>query len=121
MLDLEIKGALYAKGDDVQRTETFKVREFVVEVVGERFTDHALKCSSRMISALYLIGLMLAILVLVKANLGGRKSLKDGKELFFNSVNAWYIKVENEAARPSAATQSQPQQDPQKGDGDLPF
>ena len=57
--------------------------------------------------------------IMVKANLGGRKSLKDGKESFFNSVSAWYIKVENEAAQPSAATQLQPY--PKKGDGNLPF
>ena len=120
MLDFEIKGTLYAKGDEVQRTETFKVCEFVVEIVGERFTDYV-KMQLTNDKCALIDKANIGDTILVKANIGGRKSLKEGKESFFNSVNAWYIKVENEAARPSAATQSQPQQDPQKGDGDLPF
>ena len=120
MLDLEIKGTLYAKGDEVQRTETFKVREFVVEIVGERFTDYV-KMQLTNDKCALLDRANVGDTILVKANLGGRKSSKDGKESFFNSVNAWYIKVENEAAQPSAATQSQPQPEPQKEDGDLPF
>ena len=118
MLDLETKGTLYAKGDEVQRTETFKVREFVVEVVGERFTDY-IKMQLTNDKCALIDKANIGDTILVKANLGGRKSLKDGKELFFNSVNAWYIKVENEAAQPSEAMQPQPE--PQKGDGDLPF
>ena len=118
MLNFEIKGALYAKGDEVQRTETFKVREFVVEVVGERFTDY-IKMQLTNDKCALLDRANIGDTILVKANLGGRKSLKDGKESFFNSVNAWYIKVENEAAQPSTTTQSQPEL--QEGDGDLPF
>ena len=118
MLDFEIKGTLYAKGDEVQRTETFKVREFVVEVVGERFTDY-IKMQLTNDKCALIDKANIGDTILVKANLGGRKSLKDGKESFFNSVSAWYIKVENEAAQPSTAKQLQSY--PQKGDGDLPF
>ena len=120
MLDLEIKGTLYAKGDEVQRTETFKVREFVVEVVGERFTDYV-KMQLANDKCALIDRANIGDIILVKANLGGRKSLKDGKESFFNSVNAWYIKVENEAVQPGVSTQQQTQPEPQKGDGDLPF
>ena len=53
----------------------------------------------------------------VKAIINVQAREWDGK--WFTNLNVWKIEVLE--AAPSSGSQSQPQQDPQKGDGDLPF
>lgn len=115
-LDLEATGVLFMKGEVVQRTETFKIVEFALEIAGERFTSYP-KFQLTNDKCALIESANIGDTITVKANLNGRKYEKDGKTSFFNSVDAWKIEVVQKAQPGAAQSTQQPAQE----EGNLPF
>lgn len=124
MASFEITGMLIAKEDTIKRTETFSVREFVLEIAGERFSDYIKMQLSNDKCALIDTALIGDTLT-VSFNLRGRKWDKDGKTTYFNSLDAWRVKVESNFTQqqPTTFVTTSPVQGGEviNGDGDLPF
>ena len=121
MANLELKGTLIEKGETVQKSETFKVREFFIDVAGEKFSDFYKvqlandKCS-------LIDSAKVGDTLDMKLNVRGRKWYRDGKMSYFTTLEAWFVKVEANN-QPGAPTQQINSTDPEKGDGEneLPF
>ena len=92
MGSFKVVGKFIVKGETEKKTETFSVREFVVEEPGERFNQFIKfqlsndKCS-------LIDSFNIGDEVEVEFNLQGRKWEKDGKVDYFNTLSAWKIKV----------------------------
>ncbi len=121
-------GVLVVKEDIVKKTETFSVREFVIEVAGERFSDYVKFQLSNDKCAL-LDSFQLGDLMEVSFNVRGRKWEKDGKVTYFNSLDAWRMKRADGAGASGAADMGQmappsfttTEVSNAKDGGDLPF
>jgi len=124
MESFKINGTLYQKNDTVPKSDTFKVREFIVEVINEKnsewndlikFQLENDKCSAIDSTAI-------GASITVYFNLRGRKWEKDGKVNFFNTLTAWKIEAEQaQSDQPTASdAQSRTQEPGEKGDY-LPF
>jgi hypothetical protein len=93
-MQYELTGKLVFKTETQQRTEKFKVREFVVEVT-EEVKDKAysqlikLQASNERTSVLDDINI--GDEVKVHFNLRGSKWEKDGKTSYFTNLDAWKI------------------------------
>ena len=95
-MSYEITGKLAAKFDTIQRTETFKTREFVLEksedVNGRIITNYVkFQCVQDKTALLdrYSIGDDLKI----SFNLRGTKWVKDGRENYITNLDAWRIET----------------------------
>jgi hypothetical protein len=93
-MSYEIIGKLVAKFDIVQRTETFKTREFVVEktedINGRSITNYVkFQCvqDKTAMPDRFNIGEEVKVLF----NLKGSKWVKDGKENYITNLDAWRI------------------------------
>ncbi len=91
-MSYEITGKLVAKFDIVQRTETFKTREFVVEktedINGRAITNYVkFQCvqDKTAMPDRFNIGEEVKVLF----NLKGSKWVKDGKENYITNLDAW--------------------------------
>ena len=91
-MSYEIIGKLVAKFDIVQRTETFKTREFVVEktedINGRAITNYVkFQCvqDKTAMPDRFNIGEEVKVLF----NLKGSKWVKDGKENYITNLDAW--------------------------------
>lgn len=91
MAKLEIKGILVSKGETEQKTETFKVREFVVLVTDGEYSDY-FKIQLSNDNCNRIDNIQINTEVEVKLNVKGRKYEKDGKTNFFTTLDAWYVK-----------------------------
>lgn len=90
----EITGKLIEKYDIVQRTETFKIREFVIEVTDEfggRQISNYIKFQCTQDRTALPDRFNLGDEVKVHFNLRGTKWVKDGKESYFTNLDAWRI------------------------------
>lgn len=98
-MSFEITGKLVAKYDIVQRTETFKTREFVIEksedVNGRTITNYIkFQCVQDRTSMpdKFNIGDE----VKISFNIKGTKWVKDGRENYITNLDAWrmeYVKL----------------------------
>lgn len=93
-MSYEITGKFIAKFDIVQRTETFKTREFVVEktedINGRTITNYVkFQCvqDKTAMPDRFNIGDEVKVLF----NLKGSKWMKDGKENYITNLDAWRI------------------------------
>jgi hypothetical protein len=91
-MSYEIIGKLVAKFDIVQRTETFKTREFVVEktedINGRAITNYVkFQCVQDKTAMPDRFNLGDEVKVLF--NLKGSKWVKDGKENYITNLDAW--------------------------------
>ena len=135
MSDFKVTGALVVKDDEKIITATFRTREFVIEVAGERFSDF-IKFQLTQDKCPLIDSFQVGELVEVSFNLRGRKWEKDGKVSYFNSLDAWRLKKADgtgasaPAAGASTFAASQPVAAPvftstnvanEKDNGDLPF
>jgi hypothetical protein len=91
-MSYEITGKLVAKFDIVQRTETFKTREFVIEksedIGGRTITNYVkFQCVQDKTSMpdRFSIGETVKVLF----NIKGTKWTKDGKENYITNLDAW--------------------------------
>lgn len=121
-------GSLVVKEEIVKKTETFSVREFVIEVAGERFSDFVKFQLSNDKCAL-LDSFQLGDLMEVSFNVRGRKWEKDGKVTYFNSLDAWRMKKADGAGASGSVDMGQmappsfttTEVSNAKDGGDLPF
>ncbi len=91
-MSYELIGKLVAKYDTVQRTETFKTREFVIEknedINGRTITNYIkLQCvqDKTAMPDRFNIGDEVKVLF----NLKGTKWMKDGRENYITNLDAW--------------------------------
>ncbi len=122
----EIQGKLIAVYNTVQRSESFKTREFVIETSeensGRMFTSYIkFQCTQDRTSMCdkFAIG----DTVKVHFNLRGSKWSKDGRDNYITNLDAWRIEslqaanaAVQEAKQPSSANPNTPGEE-----DDLPF
>lgn len=130
-MSYELTGKLIAKYDTVQRTETFKVREFAVEKTDEingRTITNFIKFQSVQDKTTIIDRVNIGDEIKVYFNIKGTKWEKDGKTSYFTNLDAWRIeqllqpggseaKTDNEFIEPLDTFNSAP---PDAVD-DLPF
>lgn len=110
---MELIGKLEEVRDAIQRTATFTVREFVLEVENPRnaqWNDHILfQVSNNNVGLLdtFSVGQMIKVTFDIQ---GRRWTGQDGTQRVFNTLSAWRIEAaENaQAAAPASAPTAQP-------------
>ncbi len=95
-MSYEITGKLIAKFEIVQRTETFKTREFVIEKsedIGGRVITNYVKFQSVQDKTALLDRYNLGDEIKVQFNIKGTKWNKDGKDNYITNLDAWRIEA----------------------------
>lgn len=90
----EVIGKLVAKYDTIQRTETFKTREFVVEKsddIGGRIINNYVKFQCVQDKTSLPDRFNIGDEVKVSFNLKGSKWVRDGRENYITNLDAWRI------------------------------
>jgi len=93
-MSYELTGKLVAKFDTVQRTETFKVREFAVEKtddIGGRTVSNYVKFQLVKDKTSILDKVNIGDDRKVHFNIKGTKWEKDGKVSYFTNLDAWRV------------------------------
>ena len=93
-MSYELTGKLIAKYDTVQRTETFKVREFAVEKtedIGGRTIVNYAKFQCVQDKTAIVDKVNVGDDIKVYFNIKGSKWEKDGKTSYFTNLDAWRI------------------------------
>ena len=109
-MSFEITGKLVAKYDTVQRTETFKTREFVIEKtedINGRSISNYIKFQSVQDRTAMPDRFSIGDEVKVSFNIKGSKWTKDGKENYITNLDAWrmeHIKLSQD----NGSVQTQP-------------
>ena len=124
----EAEGKLYKIMDTVQITDTFRKREFVVEMVDGAYTQ-LIKFQMVQNNCDKLDGFKEGENVNVTFNLRGREYTKDDKTTYFTNLDAWKIQKQTEATQqaapaPAASSFPSPADAPPPMPGsndDLPF
>ncbi|WP_298302472.1 DUF3127 domain-containing protein [Hydrotalea sp.] len=91
-MSYEITGKLVARFDVVQRTETFKTREFVIEKseeIGGRTITNYVKFQCVQDKTAMPDRFTIGETVKVQFNIKGTKWVKDGKENYITNLDAW--------------------------------
>ncbi len=93
-MSYEITGKLIEKFETIQRSETFKVREFVIEksddIGGKTITNFIkFQCTQDRTSIVDRVNT--GDEIKVHFNIRGAKWEKDGKVSYFNNLDAWRI------------------------------
>jgi hypothetical protein len=100
-MSYELSGKLVAKFDIVQRTETFKVREFAVEKTDEingRSISNFVKFQCTQDKTAIVDRINIGDEIRVFFNIRGTKWEKDGKTNYFTNLDAWKIEPVSKAA-----------------------
>ena len=95
-MSYEIAGKLLAKYDTVQRSDTFKTREFVLEKsedIGGRLITNYVKFQCIQDKTSILDRFNQGDEVKVSFNLKGSKWMKDGRENYITNLDAWRIET----------------------------
>ncbi len=95
-MSYEITGKLVARFDIVQRTETFKTREFVIEksedINGRTITNYVkFQCVQDKTAMVDRFGI--GDDVKVQFNIKGTKWVKDGKENYITNLDVWRMET----------------------------
>lgn len=93
-MSYELTGKLAVKYDTIQRTESFKIREFVVEKtedIGGRSITNYIKFQSVQDRTSIIDRVNAGDEIKVYFNIRGSKWEKDGKTSYFNNLDAWRI------------------------------
>lgn len=126
----EVIGKLVAKYDTMQRSETFKTREFVIEKsddIGGRMITNYIKFQCVQDKTALPDKFNLGEEVKVSFNLKGSKWSKDGRENYITNLDAWRIEQAGSLAQnmqqntASAKSDFVPDADPGDVVDDLPF
>ena len=95
-MSYEITGKLIARFDIVQRTETFKTREFVIEktedINGRTITNYA-KFQCVQDKTAMVDRFNIGDEVKVQFNIKGTKWMKDGKENYITNLDDWRMET----------------------------
>ena len=106
-MSYELAGRLIAKYDTVQRTETFKTREFVIEksedINGRTITNY-IKFQSVQDRTNIVDKLNIGDDVKVYFNIKGSKWEKDGKTNYITNLDAWRIEQGMQANNTNTAS-----------------
>jgi Domain of unknown function (DUF3127) len=97
-MSYELTGKLIAKFDTIQRTDTFKVRDFAVEKsedIGGRVISNFVKFQSSQDKTTIIDNFNIGDEVKVFFNIRGNKWEKDGKVSYFTNLDAWKIEGAN--------------------------
>lgn len=93
-MSYELTGKLFEKFETIQRTESFRVREFVIEksddVNGKTITNY-IKFQIVQDRVSILDPIKIGDEVKVSFNIRGSKWQKDGKTSYFSNLDAWRI------------------------------
>ena len=127
-MSYELIGKLIAKYETIQRKETFKTREFVVEksedINGKTITNYVkFQCvqDRTAMPDRFNIGDTVKVLF----NIKGSKWNKDGKDNYITNLDAWRMEAValggSEAPSDAGAYFDMPAGDPAEGSDDLPF
>ena len=95
-MSFEITGKLIAKYDIIQRTETFKTREFVIEKsedIGGRVITNYVKFQSVQDKTALLDRYNLGDDIKVQFNIKGTKWNKSGVDNYITNLDAWRIEA----------------------------
>jgi len=93
-MSYELTGKLLEKFDTIQRTESFKVREFVVEKseeVNGKVITNLIKFQSTQDRTGIIDRINAGDEIKVYFNIRGSKWEKDGRTSYFNNLDAWRI------------------------------
>ena len=93
-MSYELTGKLIAKFDSIQRTETFKVREFAVEKtedIGGRTITNYVKFQAIQDKTAIIDKVNIGDEIKVSFNIKGSKWEKEGKVNYFTNLDAWRI------------------------------
>ncbi len=93
-MSYELTGKLVAKYDTVQRTETFKTREFAVEKtedIGGRTITNYVKFQSVQDKTVIIDKVNIGDEIKVSFNIKGSKWEKEGKVNYITNLDAWRI------------------------------
>lgn len=124
-MSYEITGKLVAKFDIVQRSETFKTREFVLEKsedIGGRVITNYVKFQCVQDKTAMPDRFNIGDEVRVQFNIKGTKWVKDGRENYITNLDAWRmeaVKLGQQDAIPGNAYNDMPP--PADVVDDLPF
>jgi hypothetical protein len=122
----EIVGKLVAKFDIVQRTETFKTREFVIEKsedIGGRVITNYVKFQCVQDKTAMPDRFNLGDDVKVQFNIKGTKWMKDGRENYITNLDAWRmetVKMGQSGSEPDSVNYND-MPPPAEAVDDLPF
>jgi Domain of unknown function (DUF3127) len=122
-MSYEITGKLVAKFDIVQRTETFKTREFVIEKsedIGGRTITNYVKFQCVQDKTAMPDRFNLGDDVKVLFNIKGTKWVKDGRENYITNLDAWRMESVK-LGQQDAAPDYIPDAPPSDTVDDLPF
>ncbi len=126
-MSFEITGKLVAKYDTIQRTETFKTREFVIEKSDEingRIINNYVKFQCVQDKTAMPDRFNSGDDVKVFFNIKGTKWTKDGKENYITNLDAWRMetmKLSSENTAEAPPTDYSHQTPPDELVDDLPF
>lgn len=121
-MSYEITGKLVAVFDIVQRTETFKTREFVIEKtedIGGRVITNYVKFQCVQDRTAMPDRYRLGDEVKVQFNIKGTKWVKDGRENYITNLDAWRMESVKLGAGETDAYNDMPP--PADAADDLPF
>ena len=93
-MSYELTGKLVAKYDTIQRTETFKIREFAVEKtedIGGRTITNYVKFQAIQDKTAIIDKVNIGDEIKVSFNIKGSKWEKEGKVNYFTNLDAWRI------------------------------
>lgn len=97
----EAEGKLYKKMDTQQVTDTFRKREFVVEMVDGAYTQ-LIKFQMTQNNCDKLEGFNEGDEVKVTFNLRGREYTKEGRTSYFTNLDAWKIETQSAPVQQTA-------------------
>ena len=106
-MSYELTGKLVAKYDTVQRTETFKTREFAVEKtddIGGRTVTNYVKFQAIQDKTAIVDKVNIGDDIKVSFNIKGSKWEKDGKVNYITNLDAWRIEQVLQAATDKGGT-----------------
>jgi hypothetical protein len=108
----DITGKLIVKNDTVERSATFKIREFVIEIseeVNGRIITNYIKFQSVQDKTALLDRYSIGETIKVHFNIRGNKWEKEGNTNYFTNLDAWRIEpasASNTETQPANTTQS---------------
>lgn len=109
-MSFEITGKLVAKYDIVQRTETFRTREFVIEKtedIGGRMITNYVKFQSVQDRTAIIDRFNIGDEVKVSFNIKGTRWEKNGNVNYITNLDAWRIELlNNNQSQPAPANES---------------
>ncbi len=124
-MSFEITGKLVAKFDTINRTETFKTREFVIEKsddIGGRIITNYVKFQSVQDKTSLPDKFNIGDEIKVSFNIKGSKWTKDGKENYITNLDAWRMEtVKLSQSSETATTTTFDAPAPEDIVDDLPF